>query len=70
MIEHDELMLPFKVYLNAELKGCHQVKDLRILKNVQEIYKPIIFHPILPSEELVRIYIRLEQTEEIKLKKK
>ena len=57
---HKGIMLPFKCYLNCELKGCHPVKRLRILKNVTERYDPIIFYPFMEKNEVARIYISLE----------
>jgi len=62
-------MLPFKCYLNCELEGCHPVKRLRILKNVNEKYLPIIFYPIMGPKEILRVYISLEQTEDFKVRK-
>ncbi len=59
-------MIPFKCYLNCDLKDCHSVKRLRVLKNIQEKYETIIFHPIMPSEELLRVYISLEITPDVR----
>jgi hypothetical protein len=58
-IEHEDLMIPFKCYLNCDLKGCHSVKRLKILKNIQERYDQVIFYPIMAEEELFRVYISL-----------
>jgi len=59
-------MIPFKCYLNCDLKDCHSVKRLRVLKNIQEKYETIIFHPIMPVEELLRVYISLEITPDVR----
>ena len=65
LIEHEDLMIPFKCYLNCDLKDCHSVKRLRVLKNIQEKYDTIIFNPIMPAEELLRVYISLEVTQDV-----
>ena len=65
LIEHEDLMIPFKCYLNCDLKDCHSVKRLRVLKNIQEKYETIIFHPIMPHDELLRVYISLDLTQEV-----
>ena len=65
LIEHEDLMIPFKCYLNCDLKDCHSVKRLRVLKNIQEKYETIVFHPVMPQEELLRVYISLEISHDI-----
>ena len=60
-------MIPFKCYLNCDLKDCHSVKRLRVLKNIQEKYETIIFHPIMPVQELLRVYISLEITPDVRM---
>ena len=53
-------MVPFKCYFTFELKDCHTVKRLKIMKDIDEKIEPVIFYPIMQAQEVLRFYVHMK----------